>query len=193
MLSEKFSKILLVVGIVMLCIIPFSFLWNEWESLSWTSKIQSDKFGQFGDLVGGFVGAIWGLAVVILFYVALTEQRRDFKTNREVLNKQTEALEQQINEFEPQREELSETRKVFKMQSETLKIQQLEEIFAIIEYSDLETLPITRKHILKSSKLLFHHRDSFDRLIIAQADCEKLTVITKDEQFLNYEIKTEWK
>ena len=69
----------------------------------------------------------------------------------------------------------------------------LEEIFTIIEDSNLETLPITKKHILRSSKLSFHHRDPFDRLIIAQADHEKLTIITKDKQFLNYEIKTEWK
>ncbi|MCB0375084.1 MAG: type II toxin-antitoxin system VapC family toxin [Sinomicrobium sp.] len=69
----------------------------------------------------------------------------------------------------------------------------LEEIFTIIEDSNLEIVPITGKHTLRSSKLVFHHRDPFDRLIIAQADHEKLTVITKDEQFLNYRIKTKWK
>jgi len=58
-----------------------------------------------------------------IFYVTLTEQRKDFVTNRKVLNAQTDALKQQIREFELQREELSETRKVFKIQSEILKKQ----------------------------------------------------------------------
>ena len=47
--------------------------------------------------------------------------------------------------------------------------------------------------LLTSSKLLFHHRDPFDRLIIAQAMYEKLTSITRDEQFLNYKIEIEWR
>lgn len=129
MLTEKFSRILLLIGIILFVVGPIFFLWNEFDSLSLNNKIQSEKFGQFGDIVGGFIGSIWSLAGVILFYVALTEQRRDFKTNREVLLKQAEALEQQIREFEHQREELSETRKVFKIQSETLKLQQFESTF----------------------------------------------------------------
>jgi PIN domain nuclease of toxin-antitoxin system len=56
----------------------------------------------------------------------------------------------------------------------------LEEIFKIIDLSFIEILPISRDHILQQSKLKFHHRDPFDRLIIAQAQVENLTIITKD-------------
>lgn len=129
MLTERFSKILLIIGIVLIVFGPIFFMWNEADNLSLSGKIQADKFGQFGDVIGGFIGSIWSLAGVILFYVALTEQRGDFKINRKVLIKQAEALEQQIREFELQREELSETRKVFKIQSETLKLQQFESTF----------------------------------------------------------------
>ncbi|CAG2533458.1 Putative phage abortive infection protein [Maribacter dokdonensis] len=127
-LTEKFSKRLLIAGVVLLLIGFIMFVWNDW-SFSADEKLKADKVAQFGDFVGGLIGSIWALAGVILFYVALTEQRKDFATNREVLNAQTDALKQQIKEFELQREELSETRKVFKIQSETLKKQQFESTF----------------------------------------------------------------
>lgn len=127
-LTEKFSSNLLIAGLIILAIGFILFFWNDW-SFSTHEKINADKVAQFGDFVGGLIGSIWALAGVILFYVALNEQRKDFATNRAVLNAQTEALKQQIREFELQREELSETRLVFKIQSETLKKQQFESTF----------------------------------------------------------------
>jgi len=50
--------------------------------------------------------------------------------------------------------------------------------------------PISLEHILENTKLDFHHRDPFDRIIIAQAIRENLTVITKDEQFKHYPEKS---
>ncbi|MEM9686121.1 MAG: PIN domain-containing protein, partial [Bacteroidota bacterium] len=38
----------------------------------------------------------------------------------------------------------------------------------------------------------FLHRDPFDRLIIAQAISDKLTIITKDEYIAKYDVKTFW-
>jgi hypothetical protein len=128
LLTEKFSKRLLGIGLFLLLVGLIMFIWNDW-SLSTNDKIKADKIGQFGDFVGGLVGSIWALAGVVLFYVALTEQRTDFGTNRKVLEAQTEALKQQIKEFELQREELSATRKVFNIQSKTLKKQQFESTF----------------------------------------------------------------
>lgn len=58
--------------------------------------------------------------------------------------------------------------------------------------NQIDILPITFEHILELNKLDFHHRDPFDRLIIAQAAAEKLTVITKDENFHFYKIKCLW-
>ena len=68
----------------------------------------------------------------------------------------------------------------------------LEQIFEIIDESGIELLPVTPKHILKVAQLPFHHRDPFDRVIIAQAIVEKLNVITKDELFSSYPIATTW-
>lgn len=58
--------------------------------------------------------------------------------------------------------------------------------------NQIDILPITFEHILQLNKLDFHHRDPFDRLIIAQGITEKLTVLTKDENFHSYNVKCLW-
>lgn len=55
---------------------------------------------------------------------------------------------------------------------------------------DFEMLPIKRKHIFTSGELELIHRDPFDRLLIAQATIENMTIITRDREILKYEIKT---
>lgn len=49
-----------------------------------------------------------------------------------------------------------------------------------------EILPITFEHTVALVNLGLHHRDPFDRIIIAQALEEQLTVIGKDENFYKY-------
>lgn len=46
-----------------------------------------------------------------------------------------------------------------------------------------EILPITFEHTAVLVNLELHHRDPFDRTIIAQALSDQLTVIGKDENF----------
>lgn len=105
------------------------FLFINRENIGFSAKVNAEKVGQFGDFIGGIVGSLWSLAGVILFYVALTEQRKDIGINQEALNAQVSALKQQITEFELQRYELLETRKIFQDQTETLKIQRFENTF----------------------------------------------------------------
>ncbi|WP_298507118.1 putative phage abortive infection protein [uncultured Maribacter sp.] len=126
--SEKYAIKFIIGGFVFIILAFILFTWNDIK-INFGFKIDSEKFAQFGDFIGGIVGSIWALAGVILFYVALKEQRNDFKTNRKVLNAQTDALNQQIKEFELQREELTETRKVLNLQYETLNFQRFEGTF----------------------------------------------------------------
>ena len=49
-------------------------------------------------------------------------------------------------------------------------------------------LAIEFSHALQASRLPFHHRDPFDRLLIAQAQIEKLPILTADEEFKKYEV-----
>ncbi len=69
----------------------------------------------------------------------------------------------------------------------------LKRIFELIDQSGLTILPITANHILTNTTLDFHHRDPFDRLIIAQARSEGLTVMSKDGVFKDYNIDLIWK
>jgi len=44
-------------------------------------------------------------------------------------------------------------------------------------------------HALQASQLPLHHRDPFDRLLIAQAQIEKLPILTSDRQFKLYDVE----
>lgn len=146
--TEFTSRLLVWIGISLFCCGIILFLWNE-NALILDQEVDSTKIGQFGDYVGGIIGSLWALAGVILFYVALTEQRKDIRINRETLQIQVDALEQQIKEFELQRAELELTRDVFIEQSKTLKKQQFESSFfnsvnllnQIIDSIHLATVP----------------------------------------------------
>jgi len=48
-------------------------------------------------------------------------------------------------------------------------------------------LPIQHRHALQVATLPLHHRDPFDRLIIAQARVEGLPIMTADQQFTAYD------
>ncbi len=50
----------------------------------------------------------------------------------------------------------------------------------------IDELALERKHIRAVSNLPLHHRDPFDRLIIAQALAEDLTIVTADRSFAAY-------
>ena len=53
-------------------------------------------------------------------------------------------------------------------------------------------LPITPQHIEEVSTLPFIHRDPFDRMLVAQAKVEDMTLITHDQYIPQYPIKTVW-
>ncbi len=66
------------------------------------------------------------------------------------------------------------------------------ELIKITEDSLIELLPIKLEHITKSTALPLHHRNPFDRLLIAQAQSENLTLISKDAAFAAYDLQTMW-
>lgn len=57
----------------------------------------------------------------------------------------------------------------------------------------IELLPITFDHLQRLLSLPYHHRDPFDRIIIAQALTEALPVATKDQVLSAYGITIIWK
>lgn len=53
--------------------------------------------------------------------------------------------------------------------------------------NNLEILPIAIEHIYALQNLPAHHRDPFDRLLIAQATVEQIPIITADPALRQYE------
>ncbi|HEY2794272.1 MAG TPA: type II toxin-antitoxin system VapC family toxin [Micromonosporaceae bacterium] len=51
-------------------------------------------------------------------------------------------------------------------------------------------LPITHTHALTAGRLPHHHRDPFDRMLIAQAIVDDLTLATRDANILRYDVDT---
>jgi PIN domain nuclease of toxin-antitoxin system len=69
---------------------------------------------------------------------------------------------------------------------------ELKKIFEIFFDSGLSLLSISPDHILTYTTLPYHHRDPFDRLIIAQAKHEGLNIISKDSEFKKYDVNLIW-
>ena len=55
-----------------------------------------------------------------------------------------------------------------------------------------QPLSIELKHAARVATLPFHHRDPFDRLLIAQALEEELAIVTADPVFVEYGVKRVW-
>jgi PIN domain nuclease of toxin-antitoxin system len=57
-----------------------------------------------------------------------------------------------------------------------------------IEENGFVELPMTARHSLAAATLPRHHDDPFDRMLIAQARIEGLTIVTRDPAFRDYEV-----
>ncbi|MEO9337323.1 type II toxin-antitoxin system VapC family toxin [Mesorhizobium sp. SB112] len=74
------------------------------------------------------------------------------------------------------------------IKSATGKLSMPDKLLETIEASDVELLPILPRHVLQTTSLPRHHGDPFDRLLIAQAQLEELTLVTADGHFSNYDV-----
>ncbi len=57
---------------------------------------------------------------------------------------------------------------------------------------DFTELPVTLKHSEEFLRLPRHHKDPFDRLLIAQARVESATIVTHDRKFEPYGVPVIW-
>ncbi len=58
-----------------------------------------------------------------------------------------------------------------------------------VEESGFLELPITFRHAARVAGLPAHHRDPFDRLLVAQAEVEGLTLVSRDPVFDRYAVE----
>ncbi len=61
-----------------------------------------------------------------------------------------------------------------------------------IARNNFELLPVNLDHATMVEGLVTHHRDPFDRLLIAQAMVERLTLVSADSVFDRYAISRVW-
>jgi len=68
------------------------------------------------------------------------------------------------------------------------------QLCAFIEEANIEILPITTYTLSHVVDLPYPnaHRDPFDRLLIATAKTEDMTILTADEAIYKYDVKTLW-
>ncbi|HWB71239.1 MAG TPA: type II toxin-antitoxin system VapC family toxin [Egibacteraceae bacterium] len=61
-----------------------------------------------------------------------------------------------------------------------------------LQSSGVTPLPVRHDHALRVSSLPHHHGDPFDRLLVAQAQAETLTLLTVDRVFDAYDVAVRW-
>jgi PIN domain nuclease of toxin-antitoxin system len=64
--------------------------------------------------------------------------------------------------------------------------------FNFIDEAGVVMLPITHAHAERAAALPLHHRDPFDRLLIAQAQLEDAVILTVDPAFAAYDVRITW-
>jgi len=58
--------------------------------------------------------------------------------------------------------------------------------------NQVQVLPVRFEHVLRLEQLPLHHRDPFDRILVAQALEEKLPIVSCDPWFAKYPVKMIW-
>ena len=65
-------------------------------------------------------------------------------------------------------------------------------IFSQMKMNAIQSLPILMNHALHVSTLPDHHRDPFDRMLIAQAQVEGFPILSVDPQIAKYQVEVIW-
>jgi len=55
-----------------------------------------------------------------------------------------------------------------------------------------DPMPVTAIHAAAVERLPWHHRDPFDRLLVAQASLERCALVTADHRLATYPVETLW-
>lgn len=74
----------------------------------------------------------------------------------------------------------------------TLPLPPAEYVPSRMKSSGVDALPLQHSHALQVAMLPWHHRDPFDRLLIAQAQVEGLPILSADRQLAAYDVQLHW-
>jgi PIN domain nuclease of toxin-antitoxin system len=68
------------------------------------------------------------------------------------------------------------------------KLKEPEDLPERVRDSGFRELPITAHHAITAGRLPPIHRDPFDRMLVAQAQCEDLMLVTRDAHITRYKV-----
>jgi len=66
------------------------------------------------------------------------------------------------------------------------------DLAATIEAHGFVPLEITVAHAVAAGALPLHHRDPFDRMLVAQAQIEGMVIVSRDRRFAPYGVPVLW-
>ena len=61
-----------------------------------------------------------------------------------------------------------------------------------LKRNQIETVTIRNRHAFLAGRLPVHHKDPFDRMLIAQARIESFGIISNDSKFKLYDVEVYW-
>ena len=68
----------------------------------------------------------------------------------------------------------------------------LDKLLSALEKAGIVELPVTIRHTQALARLPLHHRDPFDRVLIAQSQIEGLALASRDPKFRHYQVTVFW-
>jgi PIN domain nuclease of toxin-antitoxin system len=72
------------------------------------------------------------------------------------------------------------------------KLDAPDDLLPRLEGAGIELLPITARHADRVGTLPLHHQDPFDRLLVAQAQTDGLTLVSGDAALRRYDVEVLW-
>lgn len=76
------------------------------------------------------------------------------------------------------------------IKQKTGKLAAPDDLLERVESAGFTHLAISFHHAVTAGRLPLVHRDPFDRMLVAQAHCEGLTLMTRDPEIQKYEVDT---
>ena len=68
------------------------------------------------------------------------------------------------------------------------KIELPADFYKKLQPAGFEILPVSVHHLKALRRLPLHHRDPFDRMLVAQAQAEQLTLVSRDHEIKKYHL-----
>lgn len=115
-----------------------------------------------------------------------TDERLDYLNRR--VNDGFELVDERFNQVDERFASLWE----IAIKSAVGKLEAPDDLPARVEEMGFELLPVMAEHAWRVRSLPHHHGDPFDRLLIAQAQLERLPIVTADAAFQDYDVAVVW-